>query len=96
MSARQYWVYILTRGSRNSEYIGVTNSLERRIWEHRNGPGSEFAKKYRVTRLVDAEEYGTPGTAIAREKQLKGWRRARKNELGRSINPEWRDLMPAA
>ena len=95
MGARQYWVYILTSSSGNAMYIGVTNSLERRVWEHRNGLGSIFAKKYRTTRLVYAEEYDNPGDAIAREKQLKGWRRERKNELVRSINPEWRDLMPA-
>jgi len=60
----------------------------------RNGSGSEFAKKYRITRLVHAEEYDNPTDANAREKQLKGWRRDRKNELVRSMNPEWRDLMP--
>ncbi len=75
-------------------YIGVTNDIERRIWEHRNGQGSEFAKKYRVTRLVYSEEYDNLTDAIAREKQLKGWRRERKNELVRSVNPEFRDLMP--
>ena len=53
-------------------YIGVTNDLERRIWEHRNGQGSEFAKQYRATRLVYSEEYDNPNDAIAREKQLKG------------------------
>lgn len=95
MGARQYWVYILTSSSGNAMYIGVTNNLGRRIWEHRNGLGSEFAKKYRIARLVHAEEYDNPGDAIAREKQLKGWRRERKNELVRSVNPEWRDLMPA-
>ena len=95
MGARQYWVYILTSSSGNAMYIGVTNSLERRLWEHRNGLGSEFAKKYRITRLVYAEECDSPGDAIAREKQLKGWRRERKNELVKPINPEWRDLMPA-
>jgi putative endonuclease len=77
-------------------YIGVTNDLERRIWEHRNGMGSGFAKKYRATRVVHVEEYESPGDAIAREKQLKGWRRERKNELVRSSNPQWRDLMPSA
>ena len=94
MSNRQFWVYILTSWSGNAMYIGVTNSLEKRLQEHRGGSGSEFAKKYRVTRLVYAEEYDNPTDAIAREKQLKGWRRERKNELVRSVNPEWRDLMP--
>ena len=95
MSTRHYWIYIMASSSGNALYIGVTNGLERRVWEHRNGQGSEFAKKYRVTRLVYSEEYDNPADAIAREKQLKGWRRERKNELVRSINPEWRDLMPS-
>jgi putative endonuclease len=96
MSERRYWVYILVSTSGNAMYIGVTNDLERRIWEHRNGMGSGFAKKYRATRVVHVEEYESPGDAIAREKQLKGWRRERKNELVRSSNPQWRDLMPSA
>lgn len=95
MGTRQYWTYVLVSSSGNAIYIEITNDLERRVSEHRNGLGSEFAKKYRVTRLVYAEEYDNPGDAIAREKQLKGSRRERKNELVRSINPEWRDLMPS-
>jgi putative endonuclease len=95
MSGRKFWVYILTSASGNAMYIGVTNNLEKRLWEHRTGSGSEFARKYRVTRLVYAEEYDNPTDAIAREKQLKGWRRERKNELVRAVNPEWRDLMPS-
>ena len=95
MGTRQYWTYILVSGSGNAMYIGVTNDLERRIWEHRNGQGSEFAKKYRATRLVYSEEFDNPADAIAREKQLKGWRRERKNELVRTINPEFQDLMPS-
>jgi putative endonuclease len=94
MGARQFWVYILTSASGNAMYIGVTNNLENRVFEHRTGKGSIFAKKYRVTRLVYAEEYDNPTDAIAREKQLKGWRRERKNELVRTINPEFRELMP--
>jgi putative endonuclease len=96
MSTRQCWVYILASGSGNAMYIGITNDLERRIWEHRNGRGSVFAQKYRATRLVHTEEYDNPVDAITREKQLKGWRRERKNELVRVANPEWRDLMPSA
>ena len=84
----------MNSASGNALYIGVTNNLEKRVWEHRNGHGSEFAKKYRTTRLVYAEEYDNPTDAIAREKQLKGWKRERKNELVCSLNPEWRDLMP--
>jgi putative endonuclease len=84
----------MVSASGNAMYIGVTNNLESRVLQHRTGKGSEFVLKYRVTRLVYAEEYDNPTDAIAREKQLKGWRRERKNELVRSVNPEWRDLMP--
>ncbi len=77
-------------------YIGVTNNLENRVHEHRTGKGSVFAKQYRVTRLVYAEEYDNPTDAIAREKQLKGWRRERKNELVRTANPDFRELMPSS
>ena len=75
-------------------YIGVTNDLGRRVTEHRSGIGSEFVKKYKVTKLVYAEEFELIEEAIAREKQLKGWKRIRKNELVRAANPGWNDLMP--
>ena len=93
MREHRYWVYIMTSSSLSTMYIGVTNDLGRRVAEHRAGLGSEFAKKYRVTRLVYAEEYEQIDEAIAREKQLKGWKRIRKNELVRPANPEWKDLM---
>jgi len=73
-------------------YIGVTNDLGRRVAEHRLGKGSEFVKKYKVTKLVYAEEYEQIEEAIAREKQLKGWKRTRKNELVRATNPKWEEL----
>jgi putative endonuclease len=95
MGQRQFWVYILTSASGNAMYIGVTNNLENRVHERHTGSGSLFAKKYRVTRLVYAEEYDNPTEAIAREKQLKGWRRDRKNELVKTINPDFRELMPS-
>ena len=94
MSERRYFVYIMTSSSLSTMYIGVTNDIGRRVFEHRNGMGSEFAKKYRVSRLVYVEEYENPTDAIAREKQLKGWKRVRKNELVRVANPEWADLAP--
>ncbi|HEX2890341.1 GIY-YIG nuclease family protein [Vineibacter terrae] len=90
----RYWVYVMTNRSLHAMYIEVTNDLERRVWEHRQGFGSEFARKYRVHRLVHAEEYSDVNEAIAREKQLKGWRRLRKNELVMATNPGWADLMP--
>jgi len=94
MGDRRYFVYIMTSSSRSTMYIGVTNDIGRRVFEHRNGMGSEFAKKYRVTRLVYVEEFENPTEAIAREKQLKGWKRIRKNELVRAANPTWADLAP--
>jgi putative endonuclease len=94
MSERRYFVYIMASSSLSTMYVGVTNDIGRRVFEHRNGMGSEFAKKYRVSRLVYVEEFENPTDAIAREKQLKGWKRVRKNELVRAANPEWADLVP--
>ena len=86
MGTRQYWSYILVSGSGNAMYIGVTNDLERRIWEHRNGQGSEFARKYQATRLVYSEEYDNPTDAIAHESSSKaGGVNARTGWCGRSI-----------
>ena len=93
MREHRYWVYIMTSSSLSAMYIGATNDLGRRVAEHRAGLGSEFAKKYKVTRLVYAEEYEQIEEAIAREKQLKGWKRIRKNELVRAANPGWKDLI---
>ena len=84
----------MTSSSLSTMYIGVTNDLGRRIFEHRIGKGSEFVRKYKITRLVYAEEFEQIEEAIAREKQLKGWKRIRKNELVRTANPRWEDLMP--
>jgi putative endonuclease len=92
MREHRYWVYILVSRSLSVMYIGVTNDLGRRVEEHRLGKGSEFVKKYKVTKLVYAEEYEQVEEAIAREKQLKGWKRIRKNELVRAANPKWEEL----
>ena len=92
MREHRYWVYILVSSSLSTMYIGVTNDLGRRVAEHRMGKGSEFVKKYKVSRLVYAEEYEQVEEAIAREKQLKGWKRIRKNELVRAANPKWEEL----
>jgi putative endonuclease len=73
-------------------YIGVTNDLERRMGEHRNRVGSKFAAKYNITRLVYYETFGDIRDAIAREKQLKGWRRDKKIDLIEEDNPLWEDL----
>ena len=73
-------------------YIGVTNSLRKRLEQHRNGEGSSFVKTYGVHRLVYVESYDRPDEAIAREKQLKRWKRDWKIELIERENLEWSDL----
>jgi putative endonuclease len=89
-----YWVYILASRSRVL-YTGVTNDLGRRVREHKQGLIAGFTQKYRVTRLVHFEQFGDIQEAIAREKQLKGWVRARKVELIEGRNPTWADLSPS-
>ena len=89
--SRSYWVYILASRSRVL-YVGVTNDLARRLAEHRAGEGGAFTKRYHVHRLVYVEEHADVRDAIAREKTIKGWKRARKVALVEKSNPEWRDL----
>ena len=92
MARRQsYGVYILASRSRVL-YIGVTNDLARRVAEHRAGRGGAFPRRYRTHALVYAEEHPQARGAIAREKALKGWSRARKVTLVEGANPDWRDL----
>lgn len=73
-------------------YIGVTNNIERRIYEHQNGLVDGFAKKYKLKKLVYLEDCNDITSAIAREKQLKNWHRQWKINLIQSINPDWKDL----
>ncbi len=73
-------------------YTGVTNDLTRRIYEHKQGKGSQFTTRYRITRLLHFEETRDVQAALAREKQLKGLTRAKKLELIQSTNPQWEDL----
>ena len=87
-----YYVYILTNKSDRVMYIGVTNNLERRVYEHKQELVEGFTKRYHVHKLVYYETTPDVRSAIEREKQLKGWLRARKNALVESMNPEWRDL----
>jgi putative endonuclease len=87
---RQYYVYILSSRSRQL-YIGVTNDLVRRLDQHRQH-ASGFTTKYRIERLVYYEIANDPMVAIAREKQLKGFRRAKKIALIAAMNPAWNDL----
>lgn len=86
------WVYILASRYRGTLYIGVTSNIGARSWQHREGAGSGFAKRYEIRRLVYAEEYPTIVEAIAREKALKKWRRDWKIDLVETANPDWDDL----
>jgi putative endonuclease len=87
----RYHVYILSNASRTL-YVGVTNDLIRRVWEHQNKVIPGFTARYHVTELVWCEETGNIAAAIEREKQIKGWRRERKLALVSEANPTWRDL----
>jgi putative endonuclease len=88
----RYWVYIVANKPNGTIYIGVTNSLERRVWEHKTGAMPGFTKAYGLKTLVHFEEYYESTDAIAREKELKSWLRAKKTELIRQSNPLWKDL----
>jgi putative endonuclease len=89
-----YWVYILTNKPHGTLYVGVTNSLERRVAQHRDSEGARvsFVHRYGLGRLVYFEDFSDVRDAIAREKQLKGWLRSKKIELIRQANPLWQDL----
>ncbi|MFO1158096.1 MAG: GIY-YIG nuclease family protein [Reyranellaceae bacterium] len=87
-----YYVYVLTNVKRNVMYVGVTNDLGRRVEEHRRGIGGVFTRRYKVNALVYAEEHELIDDAIAREKEIKGWRRSKKNALVEASNPTWADL----
>ena len=88
-----YYVYILANRTNTTLYIGVTNSLIRRVYEHRQKVDSHsFTAKYDIHKLVYFEDTGSVRSAIEREKQLKGWNRARKNKLVEKKNPKWEDL----
>jgi putative endonuclease len=91
-AAGWYYVYILASKKHGTLNVGVTNDLRGRLELHRSGKGSEFVKKYGVTRLVYVEEYSSPEEAIRREKQLKNWHRDWKIRLIEEDNPDWSDL----
>jgi putative endonuclease len=88
---KTYHVYIMASASRVL-YVGVTGDLLRRVAEHKQGRNAGFTARYRVTELVYLEGFGDVRLAIAREKQIKGWLRAKKIALIESFNPQWRDL----
>ena len=93
MKSQNYFVYIFTNGDRHTVlYIGTTNDLEERASQHSLGRGSSFVRPYNAHKLVHFETFPDPASAIAREKQLKKWNRAKKDALITRSNPEWRDL----
>src|SRR5436190_14191781 len=89
-----FYVYMMTNQSRVVLYTGVTNSLMRRVRQHQNGQTQGFTKTYKVNRLVYYECFDDPRDAIGREKEIKGWRREKKNALVETKNPKWADLSP--
>ena len=86
------WVYVMTNRRDGVLYIGVTSDLAARVWQHRQGQGSRFCKRYNLTRLVLAEPYPSIEEAIAREKAMKAWQRAWKIKAIEAANPGWNDL----
>ena len=91
---RIYYVYLISNTNNRVLYVGMTNDLIRRVFEHREHLIDGFTKKYNVWKLVYFEQTGDVDEAIRREKQLKGWRREKKDSLINSFNPGWRDLYP--
>ena len=88
----QYYIYFMTNWTGEVLYIGVTNNLERRLYEHKHKIFEGFSQSYNLNKLVYFEAYDAPTEAIAREKQLKKWARAKKNKLVEALNPNWQDL----
>jgi putative endonuclease len=89
---KEYYVYIMSNAHNIVLYTGVTNDLARRVYQHKNGLGSSFVKKYNVHKLVYYEQGNDANAAIAREKQIKGGSRQKKLDLINRMNPEWKDL----
>ena len=88
-----YYVYIITNKENKVLYTGVTNNLERRMYEHKNKIIKGFTSKYNVNKLVYFEETKDVNEAIAREKEIKGWRRSKKVALIESVNPAWNAII---
>jgi putative endonuclease len=89
---KTYFVYVVTNKVSGVLYIGVTNNLERRMWEHKNKKIKGFSSKYNLDKLVYFEDGGEAIGAIEREKQLKGYKREKKIKLIEEFNKEWKDL----
>ncbi|MCB4791787.1 MAG: GIY-YIG nuclease family protein [Elusimicrobia bacterium] len=92
MKSHNYYLYILTNWNNKVMYIGMTNNLERRIYEHKSKLVPGFTLKYNINKLVYSEHTTDVNAAIIREKEIKKWRREKKNNLVCSANPSWKDL----
>ncbi|MFH1597527.1 MAG: GIY-YIG nuclease family protein [Patescibacteria group bacterium] len=92
MKEKTYYVYMLSNKRKNVLYTGITGNLEGRVREHKNKLVMGFTSKYNVDLLVYYEEYNDVYDAIAREKQIKGWLRSKKDQLINKLNPKWKDL----
>ena len=86
------YVYLPTNWNNRVMYVGMTNNLERRLYEHKKKLVSGFTKKYNINKLVYFEETSDVNAALSREKEIKKWRREKKDSLVLNVNPEWRDL----
>jgi putative endonuclease len=89
---KEYYVYIITNRKNGTLYTGMTNDIERRVYEHKHKVNQGFASKYNCTKLVYFDSYPSVVDTIAREKQIKGWLRSKKIALIESMNPDWKDL----
>ena len=92
MESKHYYVYILTNWNHKVMYIGMTRNLSKRLYEHKHKLIAGFSQKYNVTKLVYFEVADDPYSAVSREREIKGWRRERKNRLVAASNPGWREL----
>lgn len=90
---KQYYVYIATNKRNTVLYTGVTNNLERRMYEHKHKLIKGFTSKYNIEKLVYFQEFSSPEEAISAEKKIKGWLRIKKIDLIKSINPDFKDLI---
>ena len=95
VSTKSYYVYLLTNWNNKVMYVGVTNDLKKRLYEHKKKLVNGFTEKYNVHKLVYFEETQDIHVAIAREKEIKKWRREKKNQIVTLENPDWQDLSEA-
>lgn len=94
-SSRNYYVYLITNWNNKVMYVGVTSDLRRRVYEYKNKLITGFTEKYNLHKLVYFEETQDINSAITREKEIKRWRRDKKNQLVHKANPKWKDLSDA-